>query len=879
LNQARIDHGYTAIETAVLRSTYEKQLDGWSTEMELKIGILGVIVHLILLYSIFDVYYTSPIIGSLPAHRPSSSNHPPAKRLFLISADGLRYDTIMENKELAPFLHSLIDSGVASSGMSRSHVPTESRPGHLSIVAGFTEDVSAVTRGWKENPVTFDTLFNRSIEAYQWGSHDITHLFSDIPQVKTESFPSEWEDFSSLENYKLDEWVFDKCESSLRNLSAETVTGYSRLFFLHLVAIDTNGHGHKPQSFAYRDNLRVVDERVRKLVSTVQEVFADGKTAFLFTSDHGMTEWGSHGGGTEEETRTPFIVWGSGVAGGVRESLEQVDLCPLMTSILSIPFPTNNHGRIKTSLLNTSARYQSSVVMANYLQLREIILHQISRVGRRWWLSSEAVTKTALDSLSTQAAQLAAKGRFKAITSLVSAQLPLLQRSIFLYHRVDRPILSILVSFSFIAFLLLLHISSQQLIHISLTPSAQLVVSLLFISLISSFFFVSSSHIIYLILPIYLFSLIPLSSVRALVPNMLQISSLPPILLVFLLHLSFYDRRFSSLFPLYLLSIPYSFYHNRPVFPNWSTIWNILCISLCPFPFLPPCGVISFPFLSSVPPLLLSVVLRQIRPLFPSQSMIDALLSLSLLNSALIVIHSIFPSYAILRLLSWLSIPLPWLLVYRTPPRSASRLISLSIALFLPYSLLSSSYESLYLLLLLLLLCLLTRISSSHSSSLFFRLPLSSAISSVSVFLPLPHLLTFLTLFATGNLASLSSFSPSSLNRFISVFSPFTMASLLILKLLSPILLIFLHLRSSFPSFSSSSSLISSTLIYSDLLSLLFFYQLRDSGSWLDIGMSIAHFVISLCSSLAFYLLFLLSDYLLSVPFNPNAQKRDKCDA
>uniref|UniRef100_A0A8R1UXS3 GPI ethanolamine phosphate transferase 1 n=1 Tax=Pristionchus pacificus TaxID=54126 RepID=A0A8R1UXS3_PRIPA len=840
--------------------------------MEVKLGILGVIVHLILLYSIFDIYYTSPIIESLNAHRPNS-NDPPARRLFLISADGLRYDTF-QRKELAPFLHSLIDSGVASFGVSTSGVPTESRPGHVSIVAGFTEDVSAVTRGWKENPVTFDTIFNRSIESFQWGSEDITHLFSHIPHVKTKSFPAEWEDFSSLDNYKLDEWVFDKCERDLLDLPSSSLIGSSRFFFLHLVAIDTNGHGHNPDSFAYTDNLRIVDERVRRLVTKVNQVFNDSKSAYIFTSDHGMTEWGSHGGGTDLETKTPFVVWGSGVNGGAREHIQQIDLCPLMASLLAIPFPINNHGIIRTSLLNTSARFQSSVVMANFLQLREIILHQISHVGKRWWLSSEVVTTTALNSLYDQATQLAAKNRFESISSLVSSQLPLLQRSIFLYHRVDRPLLSILVAASFISFLLLLKISSVHSFYLRFIPSGKLILFLLVSSTASSIFFVSLSHIIYLILPIYLISLIPFAHVPSLILRLVSLSSLPPIMLIILLNYSFYDRRFSSLLTIYLIFLPYLLYHSRPIFSKLNVLLYGVSLSFCPFPFLPPCGVLSFPLLSSIPPIILSIILKRIRHLFPShnQPNIDHLFSLSLITCSLIIFHSILPSYFVLRFLSWLLIPLPYIIVFRTPPRTPSRLLSLSVALFLPYSLLSSSYESLYLLLLLIFLSIFTRKSSSHSSSLFFHLPLSSTISLSCAFVPLPHVLTFLTLFSTGNLASLSSFSPSSLSRFISVFSPFTMASLLVLKLLSPILLIFIHLRSSLPSLSSSSNLISSTLIISDLLSLIFFYQLRDSGSWLEIGLSIAHFLISLSSSLAFYLLFLLSDYLLSTPLRSRSK-------
>jgi len=41
---------------------------------------------------------------------------------------------------------------------SLSQVPTESRPCHASLLGGIYEDPSAITKGWQQNPVEFDTV-------------------------------------------------------------------------------------------------------------------------------------------------------------------------------------------------------------------------------------------------------------------------------------------------------------------------------------------------------------------------------------------------------------------------------------------------------------------------------------------------------------------------------------------------------------------------------------------------------------------------------------------------------------------------------------------------------------------------------------------------
>lgn len=69
---------------------------------------------------------------------------------YIIAADGLRADKFFEPDSegnfRAPFLRSVMKNQ-GRWGVSHARPPTESRPGHVAIIAGFYEDPSAVTKG------------------------------------------------------------------------------------------------------------------------------------------------------------------------------------------------------------------------------------------------------------------------------------------------------------------------------------------------------------------------------------------------------------------------------------------------------------------------------------------------------------------------------------------------------------------------------------------------------------------------------------------------------------------------------------------------------------------------------------------------------------
>ncbi|KAI9982482.1 hypothetical protein PInf_008426 [Phytophthora infestans] len=390
--------------------------------------VLGVFFHALYVLSIFDIYFTSPVVPHIESVVYTDS--PPAKRVVVFVADGCRADKFFETNtstsaqeadaELrVSFLRNMMQTQ-GSWGVSHTRVPTESRPGHVALFAGMYEDVSAVTKGWADNPVDFDSVFNQSSSAFLFGSPDIVPMFArHVPQALEEHYSHEEEDFAKGDASELDVWVFRHFQNLLHG-AKEDAKLHTKLhsdgvvIFCHYLGIDSNGHAHRPNSKDYLNNIALVDELVEKTYRMVEDFYDyDGRTAYVFTADHGMGLKGAHGDGDPANTRTPLVVWGAGVQGPVtvektgafsidlptqsraqvkaqlqaqeeqeqaavgnwgalntlvRKDVMQADVAPLISALLGLPYPRNSVGVLPFSYLAKGA-YRANAVRSNAQQL------------------------------------------------------------------------------------------------------------------------------------------------------------------------------------------------------------------------------------------------------------------------------------------------------------------------------------------------------------------------------------------------------------------------------------------------------------------------------------------------------------------------------
>ncbi|XP_030148116.1 GPI ethanolamine phosphate transferase 1 isoform X2 [Lynx canadensis] len=825
--------------------------------------ILGLFVHFVFFGSIFDIYFTSPLVhGMTPQFTPLP---PPAKRLVLFVADGLRADTLYELDEngnsRAPFIRNII-MHEGSWGLSHTRVPTESRPGHVALIAGFYEDVSAVAKGWKENPVEFDSLINESKYTWSWGSPDILTMFAKGAygdHVFTYTYDADSEDFGAHDVTKLDTWVFDKVKeffhAARNNQSLFSKLNEEKIvFFLHLLGIDTNGHAHRPSSREYKDNIKLVDAGIKEMVSILEHFYGnDGKTAFIFTSDHGMTDWGSHGAGHPSETLTPFVTWGAGIKypqkvsaqkfddaflkewrleSWKRQDIHQADIAPLMASLIGVPFPLNSVGILPVDYLNNTDLFKAESMFTNAIQILEqfkVKMTQKKEVTLPFlFIPFKLLPESKQLNIVRKARSYIKQRKYDEAVSLCKELIHLALKGLSYYHTYDRFFLAINVVLGFLgwtSYASLLIIKS----HFNLTrgvnkevkkPSHLLSCSCIAIGVSVAFFLLLQgcpwTYYIYCLLPVPIWYAV-LREFQVIQDFVTLLLTVPPsyfvgYLLVFILGIE-------------ILVLSFFYRH-------------MLTAGLLAFA--------GWPFITQLwtRAKMLSIVLSMCVT-YSTHSSLRKKQGLPLLN----------------QIISWLILAFSLVLPLLSPTSLFERLFSILLSLMSTYILLSTGYEALFPLVLSCLMfvwiqaeqeTLQQRGISCKQKVTSVRFTCSTDITQFrQLYLDDVRRAFFLVFFlvtaffGTGNIASVNSFDLASVYCFLTVFSPFMMGALMMWKILIPFVLVMCAFEAvQLTTQLSSKSLFLMVLVISDIMALHFFFLVKDYGSWLDIGTSISHYVI-----------------------------------
>ncbi|CAD5209119.1 unnamed protein product [Bursaphelenchus xylophilus] len=856
--------------------------------------LLGVIVHLVLVYSIFDVYYDSPIVSGAKSQEFLQTDNT-AKRLVLFSADGLRSRTFYDYPQKSPYLHSLIRNNQCVFGVSVSHVPTESRPGHVAMLAGIYEDVSAVTRGWSQNPVAFDSIFNQSRKSFLYGSPDIVPMFGDkVDQAETFYYSSDEEDFSRNDAAYLDRWVFQKVEDLLNGSNADLYNDKT-VFFLHLLGLDTNGHGKKPASDEYISNIHVVDQGIHRIVELFGTVFPDRRTAFVFTADHGMTDWGSHGSGTDDEVLTPFVIWGHGVSPlPLKEEINQVDLTPLMSALLGIPIPVNSLGIIPLHFLDFPAKLKCNIACANLKQMVEqfgIKRAEKERNSFKFLFKEYPEFKASvLNKVHETISSLIRNRRYESASQICLEWIPRVRDGLYYFHRYNRTTLGMAIAFLFFSWVFLLYTFMRwgAFRDVKTFVSNKWFVGIFVIEIsVSLMHKWPLSHTCFYLLPTYISSLIWNSNGITLKQALVLFQDIRQWYLHFFIGIfvlamhilitvsAFFERAVVSLLLLFIAPLPY---YTSSLPKIWSNIWAISSFCLALFPLLPPVGNIPMKGLVVMSPLVCSYGLHYYKTTYgqkDSKGVFTAISAMLVVTSVVNCLGPYLTSFC--RVTSWALLFFGFIVPFMVKRSLTDRYISWLSSTFMVYSLLSMAYESVFLLLFMTFLICYVRLEyNSHNDIQFLNLQIEDksvgkkkGMFDVDVRTLGPFdrqewqramlliVLIEVAFFGTGNLASLNGFNPSATSNFVTTFSPFLMAFLLILKVAIPLLQLAFSLAVILQRQENKLPRLGVLLmILSDLMAMIFFFNLKDDGSWLEIGMSISHYLICLgMSSVVFLLL------------------------
>ena len=239
---------------------------------------------------------------AIPTETPSPTITPTlapiARRVVIVSIDGLRPDTIfpasMSN------LITLMQGGAYSLG-AQTVFPSVTLVGHASMLAGVCPSKHGILwneylpeRGYAQGTTLFDLAHAAGLE---------TIMYVGIEKMR-----------QIIEPASLDQFIYiDDRDSVLMGSAVANFPQDFGLLFIHLLDTDVAGHDAGWTSQHQLNTIRLADEALGMLLAELDARNLRSETLIIVTSDHGGFG-GGHGTDVREDMTIPWVAAGPGIA-------------------------------------------------------------------------------------------------------------------------------------------------------------------------------------------------------------------------------------------------------------------------------------------------------------------------------------------------------------------------------------------------------------------------------------------------------------------------------------------------------------------------------------------------------------------------------------
>lgn len=261
---------------------------------------------------------------------PTATPAPVAKRVLILSLDGLRADAVAQAP--MPTLLALMQHGAYTLN-AQTIVPPGTLPAHASMLTGLCPAKHGVDwndylpkRGIAKGPSLFDLAHAAGLETVMVVGKQ------KLVQVT---------DPASLDSFT---FINDRDVVITQKILANFPQNFGVLF-IHFPTADDMGSTYGWPSWQYWDVLRQADKALADLLKALDDHGLRDETLIIVTADHGGHGMGHYDANDPLNMTIPWVVSGPGVtAGELKVAVNTTDTAATAAWALGLPIPSNWDG-------------------------------------------------------------------------------------------------------------------------------------------------------------------------------------------------------------------------------------------------------------------------------------------------------------------------------------------------------------------------------------------------------------------------------------------------------------------------------------------------------------------------------------------------------